>query len=153
MKTNKLCFLWLHALGFVFTMQPETLESSLPDVARYPSKSASLRAQMKGRTGLPRLPYSKGQRKATAERRAKERSDYQKAIAKCIMRIRTDAGTLKAQFDGRRKHSLEYYIEEIIHRSRRQRSKRKTSDWDCFLHHYCKEKNDGEYLVNIPIKK
>lgn len=85
-------------------------------------------------------PAEKAQR---AESRRVHQRDYKSALSNARATLMAEAVKLREQFGG---HSVDYYYEEIIQRSRLDRSKRKVTRWNVYLRQEVCHLNDGRLV-------
>ena len=88
-------------------------------------------------------PVEKAARKA---RRRQEKVTHQEALQNAQEEVRKLGEQLRSKFG---KHTIQYYIEEIMQISRLQKKQRRAGAWNAFVSKEVKRLNDGRYFFYL----
>ena len=94
-----------------------------------------------------RAPSTPALREVLARQREAQRENYTSTLQDARNAVEQHATQLRENFGG---HTVDYYSQEILQRSRLERARRKPSRWNAFLRHELKKQNDGTLYHCLP---
>jgi hypothetical protein len=97
------------------------------------------------RTKCKIYQQSSVEKKQLAEKRHKNKADYNDALAAASSVLQEEAAKLKEQFGA---HSVQYYMDEIMQSSQLAKKKRSVNCWNVYLRNEVKHLNDGQSYLS-----
>lgn len=131
---------------------PSTGDGPLRFRSRTRKALATTKARFPWRRRAARVVYkrSTADKKCLTEKRAQHRETYNEALEATSAAMQDQAESLKEKFGG---HDVEYYMGEIMQRSRLSKGTRTVNKWNAYLCSEVRRINDGTSHVFVPAFK